>query len=80
MGGGSAPTLTKADVANCIVQYDQQKFAVYVGKPGAQAWMCVKGLPDARRRASDMNSVQSVRSSHPVASPVARSRRTSSPR
>lgn len=60
MGGGSAPTLTKADVANCIVQYDQQKFAVYVGKPGAQAWMCVKGLPDARRRASDMNSVQSV--------------------
>jgi len=80
MGGGSAPTLTKADVANCIVHYDQQKFAVYVGKPGAQAWMCVKGLPDARRRASDMNSVQSVRSSHPVASPVARSRRTSSPR
>ena len=60
------PGLTKADVANFIEIYGNEegghaRFAVYVGKPGAKAWCPVKDLAEARRKAGDMNSVQSVR-------------------
>ena len=59
------PGLTKADVANFIEIYGneeggQARFAVYVGKPGATAWCPVKDLAEARRKAGDINSVQSV--------------------
>jgi len=59
------PGLTKADVANFIEIYGneeggQARFAVYVGKPGAKAWCPVKDLAEARRKAGDINSVQSV--------------------
>ena len=60
------PGLTKADVANFVELYQneeggQARFAVYVGKPGPKAWCPVKDLAEARRKAGDMNSVQSVR-------------------
>ena len=59
------PGLTKADVANFIKIYGneeggQARFAVYVGKPGAKTWCPVKDLAEARRKAGDINSVQSV--------------------
>ena len=60
------PGLTKADVSNLIELYGneeggQARFAVYVGKPGPKAWCPVKDLAEARRKAGDMNSAQSVR-------------------
>ena len=72
------PTLTKADVKNHIVTYQheesgQLRYAVYVGKPGAKAWCPVKDLAEARRKAGDMNSVQSVRPPSPARTLVGRS-------
>ena len=62
-------TLTKADIANFIVQYEQEDgqlaWAYYAGKAGAKAWCCVKALPEARRKVGDVNSVQSVRGAAP---------------
>ena len=68
------PGLTKADVSNFIELYGneeggQARFAVYVGKPGPKAWCPVKDLAEARRKAGDMNSAQSVRLAPPLPPP-----------
>ena len=56
--------LTKSDIRNRIVVQKQEgatpRFAVYVGKPGPDAWTYAKSAADARGKANDLNSVQMV--------------------